>query len=101
MCLMYSRQKRKLKFKIYKNEQFLLSSIISIGIIFPSNVISQSLTEPKPNVVNSFSKKSFITKAVEKTGSSVVTIDTEKYVKKRKLSRNSQLFLDPYLDFLV
>ena len=67
-----------------------------MGIICPTNVISQPVTKPKINKVNIYSKKSFITKAVEKTGSSVVTIDTQRYVKKRKFPRNSQLFLDPY-----
>ena len=50
------------------------------------------------NEVNIFSKKSFITKAVERTGAAVVTIDTQKYVQKRKFPRNSQLFLDPYFE---
>jgi len=62
------------------------------------DVISQPLTKPKFNEVNVYSNKSFITKAVEKTGSSVVTIDTQRYVKKRNLKNNSQLFLDPYFE---
>ena len=62
------------------------------------DVISQPLTKPKFNEVNVYSNKSFITKAVEKTGSSVVTIDTQRYVKKRNLKKNSQLFLDPYFE---
>ena len=69
-----------------------------MSIVFPTNVISQSFTKPKINDVNIFSKKSFITEAVEKTGSSVVTIDTQKFVKKRKFPRNSQLFIDPYFE---
>jgi len=40
--------------------------------------------EAKLNEINNYSSKSFITKAVERTGSSVVTIDTQRYVKKRK-----------------
>ncbi len=69
-----------------------------MGIIYPTNVISQQLTKPKINEFNISSEKSFITKAVERTGSSVVTIDTQRYVKKRKLPRNSQIFLDPYFE---
>tara|TARA_A100001035_G_scaffold28414_1_gene19094 strand:+ start:647 stop:1720 length:1074 start_codon:yes stop_codon:yes gene_type:complete len=69
-----------------------------VGIISPANVIPQALTTTKINEVNINSKKSFVTKAVEKTGSSVVTIDTQKYVRKRKFPRNSQLFLDPYFE---
>ena len=69
-----------------------------MSIICPTSVIPQSLIQTKVSEVNLFSKKSFITKAVEKTGSSVVTIDTQRYVKQRKSLRNSQLFLDPYFE---
>ena len=69
-----------------------------MGIISPINVISQPLISPKFNEINKYSNKSFITKAVEKTGSSVVTIETQRYVKKRNFPRNSQLFLDPYFE---
>ena len=64
----------------------------------PSNVISEQLTKPKLNGVNIYANKSFITKAVERTGSSVVTIETQRYIKKRQFPRNSQLFLDPYFE---
>ena len=78
--------------------QLLLYALIAMSIISPSNVISQTLTKPKSNEVNTYSNKSFITKAVERTGPSVVTIETQRYVKKRNFSRNSQLFLDPYFE---
>ena len=84
--------------KSYKSKKLFLSSAISLGILCPTNVISQSLINTKLNEINNYSNKSFITKAVEKTGSSVVTIDTQRYVKKRKFQRNSQLFLDPYFE---
>lgn len=69
-----------------------------MGMTSATNVISQPTTKSTYNEVNLYSKKSFITKAVEKTGPSVVTIDTQRYVKKRKLPRNYQLFLDPYFE---
>jgi len=69
-----------------------------MGIIYSKDVISKPLTKPKNNEINIHSNKSFITLAVEKTGSSVVTIDTQRYVKGRNLPRNSQLFLDPYFE---
>ncbi len=87
-----------LKLNSYNHKQLLLFSAILVGIISPANVIPQALTTTKINEVNINSKKSFVTKAVEKTGSSVVTIDTQKYVRKRKFPRNSQLFLDPYFE---
>ena len=69
-----------------------------MGITYPEKVISQPLIKPKINEVDLYSNKSFITKAVERTGAAVVTIDTQRYVKKRKFPRNSQLFIDPYFE---
>ena len=73
-------------------------SLIPLGITYPVKVISQPLSKPKINEVNLYSNKSFITKAVERTGAAVVTIDTQRYVKKRIFPRNSQLFQDPYFE---
>ena len=89
---------RKSILKSNKKKKLFLSSAIALGFLFPTNVISQSSINTKLNEINNYSNKSFITKAVEKTGSSVVTIDTQRYVKKRKFQRNSQLFLDPYFE---
>ena len=66
------------------HKQFFISAAITFGISCPSNVIPQPLTRPSFNNVDVYSKKSFITKAVERTGSSVVTIDTQRYVMQRK-----------------
>ena len=92
------KKNKKAKLKSYKHNKLLISSAITIGIICPKKVIPQQITLPKNNEVNIYSHKSFITKAVEKTGSSVVTIDTQRYIKKRKFPRNSQLFIDPYFE---
>ena len=95
---MFLKNIRKVKLKSFAHKKLLLTSAIAISTIFPLNGISQPLTKPKFDEINTFSKKSFITKAVEKTGSSVVTIDTQRYVKQKKLPRNSPLFLDPYFE---
>ena len=84
--------------KINNRKQLFISSALTLGFIFPSNIISQPLTQTKINEGFKNTKKSFVTKAVEKTGSSVVTIDTQRYIKKRKFPRNSQLFIDPYFE---
>jgi len=90
-------KKSKLKRDIHK--LLLIASLITtVGIRYPAKVISQPLSKEKINEVNLYSKKSFITKAVERTGAAVVTIDTQRYVKKRKFPRNSQIFLDPYFE---
>jgi len=91
---MYLQNIRKSKFKSQYQKQFLLSTVITLGIFSPANVISQPLINSKLNEFN----KSFITRAVEKTGSSVVTIETQKYVKRRQFPRDSQIFLDPYFE---
>jgi len=84
--------------KRYIQKIILITSLITVGIRYPAKVISQPLSKPKINEVNLYSNRSFITKAVERTGSAVVTIDTQRYVKKRKFPRNSQLFIDPYFE---
>ena len=82
----------------YIQKILLLTSLIAVVIKLPAKEISQPLSKPEINEFNIFSKKSFITKAVERTGAAVVTIDTQRYVEKRKFPRNSQLFLDPYFE---
>ena len=93
---MYWKDIRKTKLKRYS--KLLFSSAIAVGFLCPANLISQPLNKTKFNQVNLYSNKSFITNAVERTGSSVVTIDTQRYVKKRNLPRNSKIFLDPYFE---
>ena len=93
---MYSRIIRKSKLRTFIYKQFLLSSTILIGFIIQPKLISEPLPKTTVKETNLYSKKSFITKAVEKIGPSVVTIETQRYVKKKKFKNNSQLFLDPY-----
>ena len=84
--------------KRYIQKLLLIVSLIPVGITYPAKVISQPLSKPKISEISLLSNTSFITKAVERTGAAVVTIDTQRYVKKRNLPRNSQLFLDPYFE---
>ena len=97
-CTKSLEEHKKSKLKRDIQKLLLITSLITVGIRYPSKVISQQLSKPKINGVNIYSKKSFITQAVERTGAAVVTIDTQRYVKKRKFPRNSQLFLDPYFE---
>ena len=89
---------RKSNWGKYNHKKLLFSSAIIFGILSPINVMTQPLLNLKFNESNKNSNKSFVTQAVEKTGSSVVTIDTQRYVRKRSFSKDSQLFLDPYLE---
>ncbi len=96
---MYLKNIRKSKFKNYIHKKLIVSSVISLSIASGSYVICGPLINPRFNELNGeYSNKSFITKAVEKTGPSVVTIETQKFVKKRKFPNNSQIFLDPYFE---
>ena len=79
---MYSSKNKNSKLKICNQKHFLLSSFIAMGIICPTNLISQPSNSPTLNEGDRYLNRSFISKAVEKTGSSVVTIDTQRYVKK-------------------
>ena len=98
MCIKSLEENKKLKLKRDIHKLLLIASLITVSIRYPAKVISQPFSKPKINEVNLYSNKSFITKAVERTGAAVVTIDTQRYVKKRKFPRNSQLFLDPYFE---
>ena len=97
LCVKFSKIISKSKLKSSNYKRFLLFSAITLGIVCSSNATSKPLNNPKFNEFNLFSSKSFVTKAVERTGSSVVTIDTQRYIKK-KFPNNSQLFLDPYFE---
>ena len=73
-------------------------SCLTLGLINKSNVISQTLANQNLNEESKISNISFITKAVKKTGASVVTIDTQRFVENRQFSRDSRIFLDPYFE---
>ena len=98
MSRIYSKKIKKSQLKSFNLKKLLLSSTVTIGVFLPSNIVCKPLINSKFNEINQYSQKSFISKAVEKTGSSVVTIDTQRYVRKRQFPRNSQLFLDPYFE---
>jgi len=73
-------------------------SYLTLGLLNKSNVISQPIANKNIDVESKISNISFITKAVKKTGSSVVTIDTQRFVKNQQFSRDSRIFLDPYFE---
>jgi len=98
LCFKSLEEHKKSKLKRDIQKLLLIASLITLGIRYPVKVISQQLSQPKINEVNLYSNRSFITKAVERTGAAVVTIDTQRYVKKRNFPRNSHLFLDPYFE---
>jgi len=68
------------------------------GLSLNSNSLSSTYKKKIDNSLIANESKSFITKAVEKSGPAVVTIDTQRLVKSNKISRNSKILIDPYFD---
>ncbi len=91
-----SINKSKLTTNRYK--KLLLASALILGIVSDTNAIPESVVNANFNENSKYSNKSFITKAIEKTGDSVVTIDSQRYIKKRRFSKDSRIFIDPYFE---
>jgi len=90
---MFNLSKRILK----TNSLFYISAIILGLSLNPKSFSSTKKTKLDDSLIINESK-SFITKAIEKSGSSVVTIDTQRLIKSKKLSRNSNILIDPYFE---
>ena len=95
---MFSKTITKRKFIKFTFKKLFFLSCLTIGLINQSNGISQPLANQNLNEKSKISNISFITKAVKKTGASVVTIDTQRFVENRQFSRDSRIFLDPYFE---
>ena len=61
---MHSKKIKDQKLKIYSHKQLLFFLFISMGIICPSYLISEPLTQQRFNKVDTYSDRSFITKAL-------------------------------------
>ena len=95
---MFFRRKKQKNFKkSFFRKLFILSSL-TLGLLNYEKVISQAIRYPNLEEASKISTTSFITKAVNKTGASVVTIDTQRFIKNRQFSRDSRIFLDPYFE---
>ena len=79
-------------------KQFLFASTLIISLFSRSKLISQPITKSNFEKETNISNTSFITKAIKKTGNSVVTIDTQRLIRKKNFSRDSRIFLDPYFE---
>ena len=82
----------------YKLKKLVIFSAFTIYSFCPSNLISHPINNPQSDEISNYSKKSFVTEAVKKNGSSVVTIETQRYLKKKGSQKNTQLFFDPYFE---
>ena len=97
---MFYKLKKKYKANAVLFKYLLFASTLTFSLIYKSDVISKSLKNAIPDIESRDYQTSFITKAVKKTGAAVVTIDTQKYVKRERYSRDSRIFLDPYFERL-
>ena len=79
------------------NKLLCISAII-LGLSVNTKLFSSGHKKRIDNSLISNDSKSFITKAIEKSGPAVVTIDTQRLIKSKKLSRNSKLLIDPYFE---
>mgnify|MGYP001419969935 FL=1 len=83
--------------KLQLNKILCISAII-LGISVNSKSFSSTYKKRIDNLLIANDSKSFITKAIEKSGPAVVTIDTQRLVKSNKISRNSKILIDPYFE---
>ena len=87
----------KIKSKKFYFKKLFFLSYLTFGLINKLDVISQPIVNKNFENGLNISKISFITEAINKTGDSVVTIDTQRVVKKQ-FSRDSRIFIDPYFE---
>ena len=78
--------------------KLLLASTLTLSIFSKFNVIAQPIINQNLAKDSQISKISFITEAIEKTGPSVVTIDTQRFIRKKQFSKDSVPLLDPYFE---
>ena len=85
------------KNNLQANKLLFLSAII-LGLSVNSKSFSSNYKKNFDNLLIANDSKSFITKAIEKSGPAVVTIDTQRLIKSNKFSRNSKIYIDPYFE---
>ena len=83
--------------KIFKTTNLLFISAIVLGLSLNSKSFSYTKKTTIDNLLIANESKSFITKAIEKSGPAVVTIDTQRLVKSN-IPRNSKILIDPYFE---
>mgnify|MGYP001424036401 CR=1 FL=1 len=99
----------KLKFFAFKTfSKYKKSTKESLKILFASGLIaglsinpyavSSPILDKVRSKIYGSSSSSFITSAIEKSGPSVVTIDTQRIIRKRSFPGDSRIQLDPYFE---
>ena len=89
---------RKYKRKASDSLKILFASSLVAGMSFNPYAISTPILEKVKNKIYGNSNSSFITNAIKKAGPSVVTIDTQRIIRKRSFPNDSRIQLDPYFE---
>ena len=95
---MFLKLLNKRKLNKFSLKQLIFLSYITFGLFNKFNVLSQEKVNKILEEESQISNVSFITKAVRKTGASVVTIDTQRLVQNKQFSKDSRILLDPYFE---
>ncbi len=85
------------KKKLQINKLLCISAIF-LGLSTNPNSFSSNYKKRIDNAFIANENKSFITKAIEKSGPAVVTIDTQRLVKPNKISVTPNILKDPYFE---
>ena len=82
------------------SKKLILPSVIALGTHFATfKALSTPVTQTNNNYQNIVDvRESFITSAIEKAGPSVVTIENQRLVKRKIISKESSILLDPYFE---
>jgi len=82
------------------SKKLILPAVIALGTQFSTfKALSNPLLHRNDNYQNIIGlRKSFITSAIEKAGPSVVTIENQRLVKRKVISKESSILLDPYFE---
>ena len=78
--------------------KILFASSLVAGITINHSAISSPLLDKVKNKIYGESNSSFITNAIDKSGPSVVTIDTQRIIRQRTFPDDSRIQLDPYFE---
>ena len=95
---MFFKAITQVELKKFSFKKLFFLSYLTLGLLNKPNVISQPIVNQNLDEESKISSTSFISKAIQKTGASVVTIDTQRFIKNKQFSRDSRILIDPYFE---
>ena len=100
VILKYFSKKKFSKNKTTASDRLkiLFVSGLAAGITINSYTNATPILNKVKSKIYGNSSSSFITKAIEKSGPSVVTIDTQRIVRNKSFPNESRILLDPYFE---